>query len=340
MKRGILISVTGVFILLSYIVSLVIIMQVPVVDVFTATAQEVESTVVCSGKFEYASNHTVKSQCIGEIDSIYVSEGDYISKGDKLYSITADTSAISRYSDDLSSSEDEMALAQSVLAGDASALDNYTGDGIVFSSETAVTTTDIFSDYSGIVSEVKAKEGQAIASGDGILDISESENMQIRLDVGEDKIGEIKPGQKVEISCNAVNDNTIDGSVAKIGTTAKQTTTTLGKETTVDVIVSVDSELPTDIKSGYTAKCSIIVDSKDNAILVPYEAVSYDQNGDEYVMCYSESGNCIKKNIVTGKEYKDGVEVISGVTQGEIILSSSSGIDDSTFAKAEVESDD
>lgn len=339
MKKGVLISVTGVFILLSYIVSLVIIMQVPVVDVFTVTTQGVESTVVCSGKFEYAGDHTVKSQYIGEIAAIYVSEGDNVSKGDKLCSITAGTNSISETSGNLSSSE-ELALAQSVLNGDATALDNYTGDGIVLPNDSAVGSIDIFSDYSGIVSEIMTKEGQLLENGDEILNISESENMQIQLDVGEDKIGEIEPGQKVDISCNAVKDNEINGTVSKIGRSAKQTTTALGKLTTVDVIVSVESELPTDIKSGYTAKCSIIVDSKDDAILLPYEAVSYDQNGDVYVMCYSESGNCIKKNIITGKEYKNGVEVISGVKKGEILLSSSSGVDDSTFAKAEVESDD
>ncbi len=339
MKRGILISITGVFILLSYIVSLIIIMQVPVVEVFTVRTREVESTVVCNGKFEYSGNQTVCSPYTGKINDIYVSEGDHVCIGDKLYSIIAVSDNISEYSNSTHSQED-IELVQRVLSGNPSALDEYSGDGIAVSKEDAIKTVDILSDYSGIVGEIYIAEKQSLADGDKVLNVSDSENMQIRLDVSEDKIAEIEPGQKVEISCNAIKDNSINGTVREIGNTAKQTSTTLGKETTVEVIVSVDSELDPEIKAGYTAKCSIVVDKKNNAILVPYEAVSYDDNGSEYVMCYSETGNCIKKTITTGKEYGDGVEVISGIEQGEILLSFSGGIEDSTFVKAEVDVDD
>lgn len=343
MKKSTLISITGIFIFLSYIVSSFLIMQVPNVTVFSVTPQTVTSTVICTGKIEYSENHTVNSEKAGQIDKIYVSEGDCIKKGDKLYSINIGVvdAAMSNDISDVTSLSDEE-LIQSVLNGDISSLDDYAGDSIVVSNNSTLTnnTIDICSEYSGVVGEIEISSKNFVSPGDEILKIADSNSMQAKLDVSENNIGDIKVGQDAKITCAALKNSNMEGTVSKIGNVAKQTTTTTGKETTVEVIVKIDKGLTSAVKPGYTVKCTITIDSKDDAMILPYESIQYDDSGDEYVLCYSQTGLCEKRQVKTGDEYKDGVEVLSGITESELIISSPGGIAESTFAKATEEKND
>lgn len=342
-KKSTLFTITSVFIFLSYITSVFIISQVPNVTVFNPTPQTVTSTVSCSGKIEYSENKTISSGLIGKIEEIYVSEGDYVTKGEKLFSVSQDISSLESIENiDMAEIPDDM-LANSVLNGDINSLDEYTGDGIAIQNNNSseVEVEDIVSEYSGIVGAVDKAVGDVITSEEKIMEISDSNSIQACLQVSESKIGDIKIGQSANIECSALKDKQINGTVSKIGGVAKQTTTTLGKETSVDIIVKIDeSQVTEEIKPGYTVKCNIIVDSKDDAILLPYESVRYDDNGKEYVMCYTQNGICEKRTIKTGDEYKNGVEVLSGVDSSDLILSSPDGISDSSFAKATEENDD
>lgn len=343
MKKSTLISITGIFIFLSYIISSFLIVQVPNVTVFSVTPKSVTSTVVCTGKIEYSDNHTIKSNETGQIDEIYVSEGDCIEKGDKIYSINvgAVESAISNNIEDMADLSDEE-LIQSVINGDIDYLDNYSGDSIVLSNSSinSGNTIDIYSDYSGVIGEIEVSDKAFVSSGEKILKIADSNSMQAKLDVSENNIGNIEVGQKAKINCTALKNNNMKGTVSKIGSVAKQTATPTGKETTVEVIVLIDEGLTSAVKPGYTVKCSITVNSKDDAMILPYESIQYDDDGAEYVLCYSQAGICEKRRVKTGDEYKDGVEVISGINASELILSSPEGVAESTFAKATEEDDD
>lgn len=345
MKKSTLFSITGIFILLSYIVSALVITQVPNVTVFSVDPQTVTSTVICSGTVEYCENRTINSQYQGQINEIFVAEGDCVEKGDKLYSVNVGYSKSNNQASVSASTITEEELVQSVLNGDTSLLDEYTGDSIVVSSDadTIATETEptvVYSEYSGVVGEIKVKAGSSISPGNQIMKIADSDSMQAKLNVTEDKIGEIKIGQKAEISCSALKNNKMSGTVTKIGNVAKQTTTTTGKETAVEVIVKIDSGLTSAVKPGYTVKCSITVDSKENAMILPYESIKYDDSGNEYVLCYSQNGICEKREVETGEEYKDGVEVLSGISTNEFIVSSPDEVTEFSFAKAMEENDD
>lgn len=338
-KKSAIILVTAVFILFSYIVSALIIANIPNVTVFSISPKTVTSNVICSGIIEHSVNQTIRAESAGRINEVYVSEGDCIEKGDKLYSIIMDKN--NSYKEHSENSEEK--LFQSVLNGDTSSLDNYDGEGIVISrcDSQNIKTVVIYSNYTGVVGEVKVPSGGIVSIGDEIIKIADSNSMQARLNVSENKISEIKVGQNAIITCNALKDCNMEGTVSKIGNVAKQTTTSTGKDTTVDVIVKIDNGLTDAVKPGYTTKCNIIVDSKNNAMILPYETVKFGEGGEEYVLCYSsDSGKCEKKRIKTGNEYKDGIEVLSGLTTHDMIISSPDNIAESSFAKAKEKSYD
>ncbi len=336
-KKIRLISVTAVVIAVSYIISAVIIMRVPEVTIFSLNPQTVSSSVVCGGKIEYCGGKGEVSEYDGIVTELYVSEGERVSRGDKLYTLSIlprEQTALNNYL----SGADESELERLLLSGEYSSLDEYYGEGIVLSessddAEIPLSQTTVYSSADGVISNLDIKSGSRISAGEKTMSISDAGKIQARLEVGEDKIGKIEIGQSVRITCNALNGTIMRGTVSKIGEIAKQTSGVLGKETTVEVIVGIDDGITADVKPGYTVKCSITVEKKDNALLLPYESIKYDDSGNEYVLCYSQSGICEKKNVKTGNEYKDGIEIVSGVTGKDLIVSAPAEIDDDSFAK-------
>lgn len=341
-KKSTLMAFTAITISLFFTISAVIISQVPNVSVITVDSQTVTSTVACTGRIEYCSDKTINATQLSQVSEVFVSEGDIIKKGDKLYSAvvhSSDTASSAVKSVNLSEDNE---IIKSVLNGDINSLDDYNQDGIAFSVDTSKDNeaVTVYSEYDGIIGEVNIKSGQLISPGDELFKIAKSDSMQARLDVSESKIADIKLGQEAIVSCNALKNSQMKGKVTKIGSVAKQTATAAGKETTIDVIVKIDSGLSDKIKPGYSVKCNITVGSKDNAVILPYEAIKYDDNGKEYVLCYSDNGICEKRQVKTGEEYKNGVEVLSGVDENELVLSSPDGITEQCFAKATEEKND
>jgi HlyD family secretion protein len=152
--------------------------------------------------------------------------------------------------------------------------------------------------------------------------------MKVKVSVDELDISSVAVGQKSTIKFDALTDKTFTGTVESVA----QTGTTTSDVTTYDVVVSISN--PTGIRLGMNADVTIAVQSKDNAIVIPEEAL-VESNSKKYVrvedtsasnsvpngstsQTSSSSGKLVE--ITTGIETEDYIEVTKGVTTGENIL--------------------
>ena len=144
---------------------------------------------------------------------------------------------------------------------------------------------------SGIISAVNLEVGDTY-NGTAIVTIDDISAFEVTAQIDEYDIGKIEKGQKVVIKTNATSDEELEGTVKIISPKAS----TSASSVTYEVIISVDT--PHDmLRMGMTAKLSIILDSKENIITVPYEAVQEDASGNYYVEVVSD-----------GKESEEGQE--------------------------------
>ena len=135
---------------------------------------------------------------------------------------------------------------------------------------------------------------------------------------------------------------TYEGAVESIA----QTGTSSNNVTTYDVVVTVSN--PSNIKVGMNANVTILIDSKDDALTVPTEAL-VSKDGNKYVMvansalqvivaaikrihllhqrvdnasrtggAYSGGGQLVQ--VKTGLKNENFVEILEGVTEGENVL--------------------
>lgn len=130
---------------------------------------------------------------------------------------------------------------------------------------------------SGVISAVNIEAGDTY-NGTAIVTIDDVSAFEVTAEIDEYDIGKIEKGQKVVIKTNATGDEELEGTVKIVSPKASAG----GSEVTYTVIISVDT--PNEmLRMDMTAKLSIILESKENVLTVPYEAVQEDESGKFYV---------------------------------------------------------
>lgn len=131
--------------------------------------------------------------------------------------------------------------------------------------------------FSGIITAKNNKSGDSVQSGKAILSIVDPTSYKIKVSVDELDIAKIKLGQKAEITFGGLKDQIFQGAVeqiSKIGNSSNNVTT-------FDVVVSIDNAQ--NVFLGMNANVSILTDSKENALVIPAEAL-VERDGKKYVM--------------------------------------------------------
>ncbi|WP_051236501.1 efflux RND transporter periplasmic adaptor subunit [Paenibacillus pinihumi] len=121
---------------------------------------------------------------------------------------------------------------------------------------------------SGKVTALKVAEGgQKVQSGAAVLTITDYSLLQSVIQVDELDIAKVKPGQKAAVTLDALEDMKIEGTVSKI---ADEGTSTNGV-----ALFDVTIQFPAQegIRTGMSASAEITVESKDNVLMVPIEAI-------------------------------------------------------------------
>ena len=133
-----------------------------------------------------------------------------------------------------------------------------------------------------------------------------------------DDIAKIEKGQNVIISGDVLNDEEIQGEVYYIAPKAEGRVSSLGiEQQRVEVRIKFDNA-GSELKPGYTLDADIAVQEKSNTLYVPDKSV-FKIDGKDSVFVVKNS-RLEPRTIVSGFENDDFIEVISGVSEGEIVV--------------------
>jgi HlyD family secretion protein len=167
----------------------------------------------------------------------------------------------------------------------------------------------IVAPFDGVVTAVSAVVG---ADG-GSATIVEADNASLNVGVlvDETQIGQVKPGQAVQVTFDGLLGTTITGTVGNIypaGTVSQGV---------VNYFVNVDLQPTTaTLKLDMSANTRIILDTHANVLAVPGAAVRTDANG-YYVNVVDQSGNPTRVDVATGYTDGDLTEVSGNLQPGE-----------------------
>lgn len=181
------------------------------------------------------------------------------------------------------------------------------------------TTPIVTSPMAGTITNITYSPGMTISatadSSQRIAVIKAKGNPLASFNLSEIDVNKVKIGQKATVKLDSLTDKTFTG---KVMTIDKVGTTTSGV-TNYPVVIRLDTE-GEDLLSNMAATASIIIDSKDNVLLIPSSAIK--TQGNQLVVQVIKGKLTVSVNVETGLTSETQTEIVSGLTEGEEIVTS------------------
>ncbi len=174
--------------------------------------------------------------------------------------------------------------------------------------------TSIYSPLTGVVSEVTAQEGETVVAGlqvANLITVLDPSKLEMWIYVDETDIGQVTPGLSVEFSVDAYPDDTFPGSVDQIYPQPEIRDNIVYYR----ALVKLPEASAAKLRPEMTTQCRVIVDSKDNVLIIPNNAIKWVD--DEQVVYVQTPGGHELARPKLGLIGPDVSEVLSGLKQGD-----------------------
>ena len=179
---------------------------------------------------------------------------------------------------------------------------------------TYVVDNEIVAAYSGVISSLSISAGDELYSSSEIITVNDYEDVTVTVDVSEDDIAQTTLGSEAKVSVSAFSDTVFDATVTDIGDATYNSST---GETTYEVTVTLTGDM-SELYDGMTAEVTFITEDVEEVLYISNRAVTR-EDGVSYVKV-KENGNIVTKEITTG--FSDGtyVQVIEGLSEGDVVV--------------------
>jgi HlyD family secretion protein len=184
-------------------------------------------------------------------------------------------------------------------------------------------STTVVAPRGGVVTQKYLEEGTIIppgtstfSQGTSLVQISDVSDMFVECAVDEADVGSVAIGQRVRITTEAFPDERLRGEVDRINPAAATTSNV----TSVQVRVHIRNGYRVPIKPGMNATCEFITMEKRDVLVVPSQAIRHGANGDYVLLKSGDPKKPRQQPVKVGEEGNDGVEVISGLKEGDQVV--------------------
>jgi len=216
--------------------------------------------------------------------------------------------------------------------------------------------TTIYAPMSGTISELNKEVGE-IALGsqfqeDVIMIISKLSGMETLVNVDENDVVSVAVGDSATIEVDALPDQVFHGVVSEIASSATITGPgTMDQKTEFEVKISI-TDPGRELRPGMTTSSDIITETRENALGIPIQCVTVrtpeqlkkkeqkaggvsiadssseenyvpDKDGFVEVVFIVEDGIAKARQVKTGIQSETHIEIIEGLSEGEIIVTGS-----------------
>lgn len=181
--------------------------------------------------------------------------------------------------------------------------------------DSSVQDNGILSEYSGIVTEVLLSEGDTPSGGSGLVTLNDHETVTMDVSLGEDDYSAIERDGTVNIVFTAYPDEIYSGRITEVSD-AEYDSSSGAVYYTVTVTVQGDVS---GLYEGMTGDVTFVTKEMKQVCYVSNRAV-FREGTKSYVKVRDDGGNIVKQEVTTG--FSDGinVEIVAGLSEGDIVL--------------------
>lgn len=191
----------------------------------------------------------------------------------------------------------------------------------------------IYAPISGTVSGLSLQIGTVInsqssnntsATTNKIANIKTNALPTLSINLTEIDIPKIKIGDKATVTFDAFSDKTFTGKVISIDTVGSVSSGV----TNYPIVILLDTNSNA-ILPNMGVSANIITNTKDDVLLVSSSAIKTDSNNKNYVQIL-KNGKPVDQTVETGPASDSQTEIISGLSEGDIVITSTSQISSTT----------
>lgn len=199
--------------------------------------------------------------------------------------------------------------------------------------------TTIYSPMDGIISKLSVELGERVVgtsqmAGTEMFRVADFSQMEVLVDVNENDIIRLNPGDSSKITVDAYTDRIFYGVVTEVANSSKSSTTTaLDQATTFEVKVRISPESYIDLLSenaapfrpGMSASVQIQTSRAENTLALPVSAITsrsdLGESGKAFVFTYSAKDQTVHPvAIKTGLQDMTHVQITDGLSDSSVVV--------------------
>jgi len=260
-------------------------------------------TVATTGTVKPQNRVEIKPPIAGRIEAVFFDEGAVVHKGEILGYL---------------SSTDRAALLDAARAKGQTELERW---------EKLYNPMPIVAPIDGNIIARSVEPGQTVTANEKVFVMSDRLIVQAQID--ETDIGRVKRDQPAELTLDAYPAQTITGRVDQIAYEAQTV-----NNVTMYMVDILPHHVPDFMRSGMTANILVVTAVTNNVLVLPTSAVQIEKNDSTVWLSDQETAGrpvCVK--ISAGMNDGKKVEVISGLKEGDMVLTASEHIPETKQSK-------
>lgn len=311
------------------------------IEIVKVSKMDLKSTVSATGTIKPVNSVEVSSKITARIKTVLVKENQQVKAGQTVATLDGkDYEAKAEQAQykviNAKAKYDRAAYLYNIGANSQEQYEDAVLEYDTAKSSLEVTQSDlaetiITAPMDGIVVGEPLTPGTMAVQGNNnptvIMLIADLSSKQIKAQIDETDIGNIKVGQEAVFTVDAYTDKKFRAKVSGISQTDVTnswniSSSSSSSKSSADVIyyyVTLDVDDPdNDLLPGMTARVEVVTSEKQYVLAVPISSLKTNANG-SYVLLVKGDGSTEERTVKTGIYSDDYVEVVDGISEGDKI---------------------
>lgn len=293
------------------------------VNVYVMKKQQLSNLVSMVGVINPVNDVDIISEAQGVVKTVHVKVGDKVKKGTVLVEIDdlvrksdMARSEINYFKAKRDFERNKTLYEQNSISAaqlDLSRLDMQSAENDMTRSQKALDDTKVKATISGTINAKKVNEGSYVQLNSTLGNIVDISTLKVRVNVSEKDAFMLHPGDSVGITTDVYPGQTFFGFVDNIASKADD-------DHTFPIEIKLPNSAQYPLKGGMFARVNFISITSRSTLAIPREALTGSvKNARVFVI----TGNMARlRNITIGRESGQLLEVLNGLEEGELVVSS------------------
>lgn len=294
------------------------------VKTVVAKKESIDLDFTSNGNFVAKQDLDLLAETSGRVTQLMVQEGARVSKGQLLVKIDPEYASLELQNAEAAYQKLKTDVARYQSSFETGGVTRAQLDEITFNLQNAenriqqarrrVQDTYINAPISGIVNKRSIEQGAYVSPGTVLFNLIDVSTLKLEVTANESQVVNIRVGDEVAISSNVFPDKEFTGKVTFIASKADNTLN-------YPIQIEVSNLEANTLRAGMYGTATFKFPEQEARITVPRSAFVGGVNSNQLFVL--ENGNTAKlKNVVAGRIAGEQVEIISGLNEGEVVITS------------------